>query len=74
MRGRDQLAEAARLAVVESGAGLAVEDLALAGYALSQIGLGPADPKQAKMEARDVPAYAAAEAEFEESVRLCQIL
>jgi hypothetical protein len=74
LRGRDQLAEAARLAVAESGAGLAMDDLALARYTLSQIGLGPADRKQAKMEARDVPAYAAAEAEFEESVRLCQIL
>ena len=73
--GRERMVEAARLATVESGVALGPEDLARAEYVLARIGLGARLlSKQARIEAKDVPAYAAAEADFEESVRLCQIL
>ncbi len=73
--GRERTVEAARLAMAESGAALSPEDLARAEHVLTRIGVGGRPgSKQAKIEAKDVPAYAAAEADFEESVRLCQIL
>ena len=75
LHGRDRMVEAARLASVEGGVTLGPGDLARAEYVLARIGLGARpQSKQARIEAKDVPAYAAAEADFEESVRLCQIL
>ena len=72
--GEERLAEAARLAMIERGIVLAPHDLVRAEHILACIGMGLPESGQAKMDTKDVAAYAQAEAEFKESVRLCRIL
>jgi hypothetical protein len=50
------------------------QDLARAHSILTELGIERGIPGGAKIEARSIPAYAAAEAEYEECSRLCQIL
>jgi hypothetical protein len=60
--------------MIERGIVLAPHDLVRAEHILTCIGMGHPESGQAKMDTKDVPAYAQAEAEFKESVRLCRIL
>jgi single-stranded-DNA-specific exonuclease len=68
------LAAAARLAWDEAGVSLGRHELAGALSMLGQLGLDRMPAGEAKLDARNVPAYAAAEAEYEECSTLCQNL
>jgi hypothetical protein len=50
------------------------QDLARAHAILTELGIERGIPGGARIEARSISAYAAAEAEYEECSRLCQIL
>jgi single-stranded-DNA-specific exonuclease len=66
--------QAARIGWDEAGVVLARASVERAWAILAAAGIGRGDGGRAKLEARDVPAYKEAEAEFEECVRLCRTL
>jgi single-stranded-DNA-specific exonuclease len=68
------LARAAELAWNEARVVLGQKELSLALGILEQLSLDPLPAGEAKLEARDIPAYAEAEAEYEECSRLCMNL
>ena len=65
---------AAQLAWDEGGVVLTDEALDRAYGILAQLGLEQLEQGQSRMEARSVPVYVNAEAEYEECKRLCQTL
>ncbi len=58
----------------EAGVTLSWADLARARDILDELGVERLAPGEAKLEARTIPAYATAEADYEECSRLCLIL
>lgn len=68
------LLRAAQIGWDEAGVVLARADVERAWTILVEAGLGRAPAGQAKLEARNVPAYREAEAEYEECARLCRTL
>jgi hypothetical protein len=68
------LERAAELGRREVGASLGYEELRRAHAVLSELGIERHSVGEAKLEAQSVPAYVAAEAEYEECSRLCQTL
>ena len=68
------LARAAALAWDEARVVLGREDLTRARGFLRELRLDQAPAGEAKLEARNIPAYAHAEADYEECSRLCQNL
>ncbi len=70
----EMLARAADLAWEEAGLVLSRRQLARAVDTLSELGLDRLRAGEAKLEARNIPAYAVAEAEYEECSRLCRNL
>jgi single-stranded-DNA-specific exonuclease len=65
------VARAAELAWREAGVVLGAAKLQEAAGMLADLGIGRRPSPEAKLETRDIPAYAAAEAEYEECSRLC---
>jgi hypothetical protein len=65
------MARAAELAWNEAQVVLGGSELSRALGILALLSLEPLPAGEAKLEARDIPAYAAAEAEYEECSRLC---
>jgi len=70
----DVLVRAAVLAWEEAGVLLRKETLERALSILRELRLDRASPGEAKLEARNIPAYVEAEADYEECSRLCQTL
>jgi single-stranded-DNA-specific exonuclease len=68
------LSRAAVLAWEEAGVALGRDDLARAFGFLRELRLDQVSAGEAKLEARNIPAYASAEADYEECSRLCQNL
>jgi hypothetical protein len=68
------LAQAARLAWEEARVALCPETLLRALSVLRELRLDQLCAGEAKLEARNIPAYAEAEADYEECSRLCQTL
>lgn len=68
------LLRAAQIGWEEAGVVLDRADVRRARTILVEAGLGRALGGQAKLEARNVPAYREAEAEYEECARLCRTL
>jgi single-stranded-DNA-specific exonuclease len=68
------LAHAATLAWEEAHVALAPRALSMGLSVLRQLRLDQLSAGEAKLEARNIPAYAEAEAEYEECSRLCQTL
>ena len=68
------MAQAARLAWDEAGVVLGKEELCRALSIVGQLDLDRRPAGEAKLEARNIPAYAQAEADYEECSRLCQTL
>jgi single-stranded-DNA-specific exonuclease len=67
----DVLARAAEMAWSEARVVLGVRELSRAMEILDQLSFNQLPTGEAKLEARDIPAYAEAEAEYEECSRLC---
>jgi single-stranded-DNA-specific exonuclease len=65
---------AARLGEREAGVILGPEELLRARRVLEELGIRQAEEVEARIEPKRVPAYLAAEAEYKECLRLCQIL
>jgi single-stranded-DNA-specific exonuclease len=72
--GADLFPHAADIGRQEAGVILTWADLERASAMLAQLGIERDSPREAKLEARNISAYAAAEAEYEECLRLCQTL
>ncbi len=72
--GEDILDRAAQIALKEAGVALTENELTRARGILSALGVERGGSSEAKLEARRIPAYAAAEAEYEECARLCLTL
>jgi hypothetical protein len=68
------LAHAATLAWEEARVALSLEALRRAAAVVAELGLDRLPAGEAKLEARSIPAYAEAEADYEECSRLCQTL
>ena len=68
------IAQAARLAWREAEVVLGRDELSSALSIIGQLGLALRPAGEAKLEARSIPAYAQAEADYEECTRLCQTL
>jgi hypothetical protein len=69
--GQELFALAADIASKEAGVALSHADLVKAAAILTELGVGRDNSGEAKLEARSIPAYAAAEADYEECSRLC---
>jgi hypothetical protein len=65
---------AAELGRREAGVALGAEELFRAYSVLAELGIERRGAAEARIEARCVPAYVAAEADYEECLRLCQTL
>lgn len=70
----DVFSRAAEVGWREGRVVLADDELARAHAILTELGIERAVPRGARIEARRISAYAAAEAEYEECSRLCRIL
>ncbi|MBN1629220.1 MAG: hypothetical protein JW990_05630 [Thermoleophilia bacterium] len=70
----DIRARAAEMAWREAQVALGHEDLSRAAAVLGELGCVCGSPEGAKLDVRDSPTYVAAEAEYEECVRLCLTL
>jgi hypothetical protein len=68
------MARAAAIGWREAGVALARPDLSRAAEILGDLGVGRLSSLEAKLELRAIPAYAAAEADYEECTRLCLTL
>ena len=68
------VARAAAIAWREGGVVLTAADLSRAAGILAELGVERCGSVEAKLEARGVPAYAAAEADYEECAKLCLTL
>ena len=72
--GEGLVARAAEIAWREAGVELTRADVDRAAGILSQLGVERRPSQEAKLEARSIPAYVAAEADYEECSRLCLTL
>ncbi len=70
-KARELFSLAADIALREAGVTLGHADLVRAAEVLAELGVGRESNGEAKLEARSNPAYAAAEADYEECSRLC---